>query len=88
MRLELHEKFIVGGSYHVLLLSGTVSPNFQHDHPVQSHCVSVILKTLCDKFLENNVTTIIYMTNRLEIDDGDGNYYGNQWLEMEDNGGK
>ena len=30
--------------------------------------VSVILKTLCDKFLENNVTTIIYMTNRL-LDD-------------------
>jgi len=24
---------------------------------------TVILKTLCDKFLENNVTTIIYMTN-------------------------
>ena len=30
--------------------------------------VSVILKTLCDKFLENNVTTIIYMTNRLSDD--------------------
>ena len=28
------------------------------------HVFSVILKNLCETFLDNNVTTIIYMTNR------------------------
>lgn len=43
-------------------------PNFSDtpdwDKTISIIFVSVILRNLCETFLENNVTTIIYMTNR------------------------
>ena len=72
-RIEIQENFSHSFSRHLYFIHereksyAVIDQNghIHHCSSATSQYISVILKTLCDKFLENNVTTIIYMTNRL-----------------------